>query len=371
MLKTELELRIAGETELSSALNGTAEEKRSLLEDFLLQEAEIDLARRTVSRHERVNALVTKLAGDAISCIPHVEMRVNEKLHWTLLSIGMDRCLDGDNKKRRLFVERVTEPMNATIIGNGAPGRRSQWKLPLKEDGKMVDPRTMTNTHSGKCALGLKSLATLVFSAELDESSTTPQHTRLKNEKALQGWHDIVDCCIPMMAALRSHEDFTDNQIDLLHVQNVTFIDMVVNLLGPKHVANCIHIMGAGHIHCCLSKYRNPHRFSQQGWEALNQKLKLFYFNNTNHGGCMGNNTGDKIAGQHMKPLMRWCQRFTVWKLGHGERLFASKNIAVVEDSLDEGMEPPPADTHVGEDGEQHGLPWTRLHVIKELLQEL
>lgn len=163
-LKTELELRTHNKKDLASVLSSSLEEKRARLKSFLTQEAEIDLARKTMSRHEMVNAVVTMLViGAAIPCVLHVEMRVSEKPFWTSLAMAMDRHLGGDNSKRNLFVERATDN---TIIGGVAPGRKSQWVFPLKEDGKQVDPRTMTNTHSGKCTMGLKTIASLVFSAD-------------------------------------------------------------------------------------------------------------------------------------------------------------------------------------------------------------
>lgn len=56
----------------------------------------------------------------------------------------------------------------------------------------------------------------------------------------------------------------------------------------------------------------------------MNQKLKHFYFNNTNHGGCGGNSKGAMLRGDHVRPLMRMCQRFIMWRLGHGDAFFVS-----------------------------------------------
>jgi hypothetical protein len=40
-----------------------------------------------------------------------------------------------------------------------------------------------------------------------------------------------------------------------------------------------------------LIRYRNLYRFSQQGWEALNQKIKRYWHSNTNKGGNVGGNS--------------------------------------------------------------------------------
>jgi hypothetical protein len=47
-----------------------------------------------------------------------------------------------------------------------------------------------------------------------------------------------------------------------------------LDLLGAEHMTNYIHIIGSGHLTYFASKYRNLYRFSQQGWESLNQLLK-------------------------------------------------------------------------------------------------
>jgi hypothetical protein len=72
------------------------------------------------------------------------------------------------------------------------------------------------------------------------------------------------------------------------------------------------------------------YRYSQQGWESLNKLIKHFYYNNANHGGSYGNGGKDAhgdytkgtISGQHCLPLMRFCQRFIMWKLGYGDAYF-------------------------------------------------
>jgi hypothetical protein len=107
-----------------------------------------------------------------------------------------------------------------------------------------------------------------------------------------------------------------------------------VDLFGSQHTTNYIHIIGSGHLTYFAQKYKNLYQFSQQGWEALNQLLKHYYFNNTNHGGSPGNGgknqegkyTNGMIGGDHCCPLMRLCQRSLMWKLGLGDKYFKSEH---------------------------------------------
>lgn len=197
---------------------------------------------------------------------------------------------------------------------------------------------------SGKCLMGLKKFMNTVFSAPLDERSLNPQCTRAKNENLRQKWLELSRVHSPLMDTLWQHEDFTDADIDSVHVQSNRLMDACARLLTGDNVTDCIHIIGSGHLCCHLTKCRNLHRCSQQGWEAMHQKPKHFHFNNANHGGCCGNKNGAVVSGDHCRPLMRMCQWFMMWKLGIGDAFFMSWGIAL--DAIDSIVE---------EDGIEHG----------------
>jgi hypothetical protein len=282
------------------------------------------LARMTLKRSESVRSIAEKvLAEEAVPCILHLEMRINEKVFWTLLSLAIDRYQEGDSATRKKFVSKVTECMKTTVLGNVSNGTEYQWKFPLKDSGKRVDPKSMTNVHSRRCVMGIKSLAYIIFSHELDEKSNNAHITRQKNESQLQLWVSLMDTYIAMMTVLRQHEDFTDPQIDNLHLLTSLFMGKWVDCMKGSSITNYIHMVGSGHLTYFISKYRSLYKFSQQGWEAMNQKLKYFYFHNTNHGGCGGRQAG-ALSGDHVLPLMRLMQRSILWDLGLGDAFFRS-----------------------------------------------
>jgi hypothetical protein len=129
---------------------------------------------------------------------------------------------------------------------------------------------------------------------------------------------------------IEQKSDYTMHEVDHLHTMCNKFMEQWLDLFGPKHMTNYIHVIGAGHLTFFAAKYKNLYRFSQQGWESLNQLLKHFYFNNTNHGGAAGNGgktingtyTNEVISGDHCRPLMQLCQRTIMWKLGIGDSYF-------------------------------------------------
>lgn len=78
--------------------------------------------------------------------------------------------------------------MNKDIFGDRTTGRTGQWKFPLKDSGKQVEPRSMTGVTSRKCITGLNLLIKVIFAEEHDEKSLNPQHTRMKNEALETKW---------------------------------------------------------------------------------------------------------------------------------------------------------------------------------------
>ena len=98
-----------------------------------------------------------------------------------------------------------------------------------------------------------------------------------------------------------------------------------------------------------MEKHRNLYKFSQQGWEALNQKIKHFYFHNTNHGGSKGNGgkSADEpivVTGDHIKPIMRMLSRYIIilWRLGLGDIFFLQKDCVQQESKETSGMDDVP-----------------------------
>ena len=141
-----------------------------------------------------------------------------------------------------------------------------------------------------------------------------------------------------MMTLAKQHDDLTDTRLNQFHIHSRVFMDTWIDLGPNQAVSNYIHMFGASHMTYFLKRYGNLYRFSQQGWEALNQKLKHFYFHNTNHGGCTGN-TGNMLRGDHVRPLMRMCQRFIMWRLGFGTSFFLNLDrLPIVTEEFEEEM---------------------------------
>ena len=100
-------------------------------------------------------------------------------------------------------------------------------------------------------------------------------------------------------------------------------------------MTNYGHCLAAAHFCFFADEYENLHRFSQQGWEAMNQKIKYYYFNNTSHGGSRGNKSGNMVKGEHVKDIVRMIQRWHMWRLGLGDAFFNPLEPEPVEEDED------------------------------------
>jgi hypothetical protein len=265
LINAELRLRLEEDNpeKLKAFLLDSLQDRVSILKELLVAEDAIWKAKDTMDRQKYAKWFS---AEQAIPCILHLVCRVMEKLFWSFLASALDRYQDGDSKTRDAFVEAVTVHMNVAVIGTKK--HPAQWTFPLKDNkggGKTVEPRNMTGAHAKKCIVGLKSLATVVFSPSFDEMSQNPKHTRSQNETWETSWHDIMDTFVPLMEQLHQHEDFSDEQVLSFHCLAARFMHQYCDLFQGEGITNYIHLIGAGHITYYLRKYRNLNKFCQQG----------------------------------------------------------------------------------------------------------
>ena len=170
----------------------------------------------------------------------------------------------------------------------------------------------MHGCQAKKTLVGMTSLANVAFSEEFYD---TEEDKGLGAAIAVR-WHQLMEHAVPMLTELSRLDDWTDRQIFRFHMRCNLFFVLYVDMFHGEGITNYIHLLGAGHITYYLFKYRNLARFQQQGWEALNKLVILFYHHNTNRGGSKGNRNGNMEKGDHCGPLMRLFQRRYMWLLG-------------------------------------------------------
>jgi hypothetical protein len=216
-----------------------------------------------------------------------------------------------------------------------------------------MEKPNFTGNQAQKVIHNLSRVADVLFCEELDQEPKKDKDaikTRMENATKLKKWKSLANNQLKLWSLLEQHHDYSDEDLDKLHYCSNQFIDQWLDLLGDAHMTNYIHVIGSGHVTFFAKKYNNLYRYSQQGWESLNQLIKHFYFNNTNHGGSAGNGgknsvgqyVNGTISGDHCRPLMRLCQRSMMWKLGLADAYFQhaiidkKKNIDVIVDTSDD-----------------------------------
>jgi hypothetical protein len=206
-----------------------------------------------------------------------------------------------------------------------------------KKNGKY----NMSGVTASKLMRGLAAIAKTVFASHLDQETKSEEHAnQIRQQNFILETRRDSFCknLLPMWECIEKKDDFTERDIAVLHKYTANFMNQWVELCEGRHMPNYIHVLGSGHLTYFAKHYGNLYRFSQQGWESLNKLIKHFYYNNTNHGGSYGSGGKDEkgqytkgsIRGQHCYPLMRFCQRFMMWKLGYGDTFFESMTNSVM-----------------------------------------
>jgi RecA/RadA recombinase len=319
-------------------LHGTLDDRREKLLNSLYMEQKYALIQCVLSRSEGAASAMKHLIEDAIPCGHHMENRVGEKILQMLLSKGLDAIVveevvpQDDNKKKlslkkktvvskkkvskkkkkpkrnipqvsfNEFVNKVQLHMNTKILGTER--RPAQWSMPVT-DKKELGPISMTNTKVRKIINSMDELIASVLPDIPEEKKTL--------------WYKSMDCYRDLIVMVRQREDFTEDDIQEFSELCDDFYDAWIKLHDREGITNYIHMIGSGHVSYYLRRYKNLYRFSQQGWESLNSKVKRIFYKNTQKG---GRGSRDKT---YLLPVVRFLQRDLLWKTGLADRFFEER----------------------------------------------
>jgi hypothetical protein len=90
---------------------------------------------------------------------------------------------------------------------------------------------------------------------------------------------------------------------------------------GKEGITNYIHMHGSSHIAYYMKRHRNLNKFSQQGWDSLNKKVKLIFFNHSQQGSNYGSHVGENER-YYLKTIFMSFQRELLWVSGVAELHF-------------------------------------------------
>mgnify|MGYP006998225212 CR=1 FL=1 len=127
------------------------------------------------------------------------------------------------------------------------------------------------------------------------------------------------------MVILRQPNEYTNEDIIAFQSKMDDFFIAYVESsgAGKEGVTNYIHMLGSSHISYYMKQHRNLYKFSQQGWESLNEKFKLTFFNHSQRGGNYGKNVAENER-YYLKTIFMVFQRELLWMSGIAEEYFTS-----------------------------------------------
>jgi hypothetical protein len=201
--------------------------------------------------------------------------------------------------------------VNTRILGTVA--RPKQWKMHLGQKKDSVLKVSLSNKKTRQYVKNIDVLIDYVF-----------HHPDDSEKKRV--WHQMIEKYNDAMEILLIRSEYTDAMIEEFQQKIDDFFELYVNHsgAGKEGVTNYIHMLSSGHIRYCMQVHRNLYKYSQQGWESLNEKFKLTFFNHTQRGGNYGVNTAESERS-YLKSIFRAFQRELLWISGVADDYFMSK----------------------------------------------
>jgi hypothetical protein len=186
----------------------------------------------------------------------------------------------------------------------------SQWNLKYSQPTNeqiQVDNAQFCN-QLGQCFL--KKVDTLIRAAILDEA------LQIDLGRAISLYTEG-------MSLITLHRNLSDEEKE--HFQDLLdeFFNSWIELFGVDGISNYIHMLGSGHVLYFIKKYNCLYLYSQQGWEALNNRIRAYIQQNS---GRDGKNTGVNGDQSYIFPLVCFILHDLLWKNRGSKSFFFSEN---------------------------------------------
>jgi hypothetical protein len=285
--------------------------RRERLRDSLISEWKYRELKKGLDRGEVLqNSACAYLVIDAVPCILHMENRIGLKFLTLLLTEGLTNAVEkklyqdlfpNSEKKRRVkLLEDAEQYINKIVLGT----RRNpaQWECPTENQKKEIGTICMDNNRTRKVVTQLLGLIKICVP---------------EGDERREWWEEaIINNYVPFFEMLRRKREFSIEDIAEFQQMVDKWFQTWVKLWGAEGCTNYIHLLSSGHISEYLRYWKSLYPHSQQGWEALNSLLKVFYFRRTARGGTMGGKWGTGKKSRIL-PIARWLLRRAMWASGY------------------------------------------------------
>ncbi|KAI2505590.1 hypothetical protein MHU86_8832 [Fragilaria crotonensis] len=311
-------------SERGMSISGILQERKERLREVLLKEQRAqDLSRMLKESEPKERAMYLVL--QAVVCILHLENRVGLKSIESILRSGLsnsqkgilDWTTGGAKHRQDQYVHRISNIIGSQILGTVvAP---AQWRFPLSDDGVSMGTLSMDNNRTRSIMNSIELLIEVSF-------PNAPDINRLRLLRCFPKYRAA-------MALLRKNTDLNEDEIATFQCLVDGWFNDWVKVYGKEGCTNYTHMLSSSHVMKYMQEWKCLHRFSQQGWEALNALIKSYFFRRTNRGGLSRNGTRkSKLLG-----IARWLQRRIMWYSGQGDALFLDDDHHVDEENGSDG----------------------------------
>ena len=246
-----------------------------------------------------------------VPCIMHCENRVGIKIMTMLFIEGLsnyqgakfDDLNDVRSKVERenLYIEKVQKVVRGSILGS--IGNEAQWTLPVEKE---------KNNNDGTRKIGTINMENYKVRKCIDNIDQLIDFSIHDETRKIALWRCLSHYKKLMNIMRKADGNYTNEELEQFSHHSKEFFQAWIKLYGRHGVTNYIHMIGVGHMLAYMRLYGNLNKYSQQGWEALNALIRLFFFRRTNKG---GKNSGDNMTNMKSKlvPIGRLIQRRMLW----------------------------------------------------------
>ena len=279
---------------------------REEVKSHLTAEAEMDELIQFIGEESTRSEVMSRILR-YVPCILHCENRCGIKIFETLLMEGLsnaqgellpDHSDDTIGKRETTYIASVETHLNTSALGS--EGNIAQYQVPLeKKKGQATKNIGVVNMENYRMRNVIDELDHIIDISVVDGH---PGEERRKK------WLQCLKHYRLFMKILRKKgSNYTQQELTSFQYHLDHFFQLWVELHGRQGVTNYLHMVGSGHMLEYMIRWGNLTKYSQQGWEALNALIKLFFFRRTNKGGGRGEVKSKLIAiGNLMQRRLFW-----------------------------------------------------------------
>ncbi len=185
----------------------------------------------------------------------------------------------------------------------------------MNQKGDTICKVSLTNNKARLFVDNIDALVNHVFSAAI-------------HQQRKEVWLKLIRDYRDAMKILWKRSECTESDIHEFQLKiNDFFVAYVEESgAGKEGVTNYIHMLGSGHVAYYMKTHGNLYKFSQQGWESLNEKFKLSFFNHTQRGGNFGTDTVEQERS-YLRSIFMFFQRELLWISGIAEQHFLNAQL--------------------------------------------